>query len=513
MESVRREVRRQNFERKARDYRPFGEQAETLWEKGEFELCLWALERLSEVPSGAYETAYGAYDSAAIVLRARALIRLRSIDIAREWLAQTATQFADRTGDDAAVHAMLNGQVHAASREFAEAESCFTRARFCNPDSRIAAEIDYCSALSAYQQGNFSSARRLIEGSLQHAPDIVSVRIRALRGLIGTAQERYQESYRDFSRALEAVKLCSVQDIQLSASILYALAVLAAELQLGDPQRLDIEYSKMRWATSLAGERTQMLRHIGLAYLHSGDRDRAITRFVSSTEVAPGTPWSIFGFVEIATVALAQGEDLGPQALARKAMSIAEHIGWKRITGEQRLSLLLLAQLLARMGDAVRARTYRDLYYEHDRGVSCMGALKPDTRLLALERHVEGCVAGALGVRDEACSILETIHEEWLRIGCTFRAREAKEDLDRIDPSRDSYRTSIVRPRLSSRDEQMVSLIIEGKTNQELGEHFHIAVNTVKNTVLKLYSKFNVHNRTQLVVAARGLSSSGRVLS
>ena len=248
------------------------------------------------------------------------------------------------------------------------------------------------------------------------------------------------------------------------------------------------------------------LRHLGLAYRHAGDRDSAIDQFICSTEAAPGTPWELFGIIECANLALFRGEEVGPRAMAARAAKLAGRHSWKTIAGEMRLPLLLLAQLYARLQDAERAKAFRTLYYDYI-SFTPMSALKHDGRLLIFERHVEACVMGALGERDGASLILEDVHRDWSSIGFKFRAEEAKDDLLRINPSRDQNRLVTVRPRLSNREEQMLALIVDGKTNPDLAAHFNIACNTVKNNVLQLYAKFGVHSRTQLVVQARDVTS------
>jgi DNA-binding NarL/FixJ family response regulator len=476
------------------------------WQAGEFHLCLHALDEMIS-----NENSFARYMPGPLLLRAKAFIRLGMIEQARDWLTQNSLRFTDQRGDDAATHAMLTGQVFASEKDVAEAERWFTIARRCSPGHRVSSEIEYFRALALYQQGRFESARAQVIHALQTAEGILAARVRSLHGWIAVADESYLEAYRDFYSALDLVGKSSTRDTQLHASILYALAVCEAEVQLGDFARLDNETAKLRWPTSLSGEHTQTLRHLGLAYLHSGDRSKAIAKFIASTEVAPGTPWSMIGFLECANMALSSGEEVGALALIRKAQSLADRHSWKNVTGEQRIPLLMLAQSFSRVDEGDRAKAYRSLYYEHP-GVSNMSALGHDTRLLAFERHVEGCVVGAMGMRDNACALLETVREEWLRIKFRWRAEEAKEDARRINPSRDQHPITLVRPQLSIREEQFLRLVVEGKTNEELAEHFHIAKNTVKNMLVKLYEKFDVHSRTQLVVAARHLTSRGRVI-
>ena len=51
---------------------------------------------------------------------------------------------------------------------------------------------------------------------------------------------------------------------------------------------------------------------------------------------------------------------------------------------------------------------------------------------------------------------------------------------------------------LSSREKDVLNLILEGKRNEEIAEELFISVNTVKKHLSHIYQKTEVHNRTEL---------------
>ena len=51
---------------------------------------------------------------------------------------------------------------------------------------------------------------------------------------------------------------------------------------------------------------------------------------------------------------------------------------------------------------------------------------------------------------------------------------------------------------LSPREMEIVALLLEGKTNKEIGEQLFISSNTVKTHVKNIYGKLNISNRIQL---------------
>ncbi|MEM9819266.1 MAG: response regulator transcription factor [Cyanobacteria bacterium P01_D01_bin.6] len=61
---------------------------------------------------------------------------------------------------------------------------------------------------------------------------------------------------------------------------------------------------------------------------------------------------------------------------------------------------------------------------------------------------------------------------------------------------------------LSDRDREVVQLMAEGKTNQDIGEQLHVSESIVKFHVGNIFSKLGVSDRTQAVLVAikRGIA-------
>ncbi len=51
----------------------------------------------------------------------------------------------------------------------------------------------------------------------------------------------------------------------------------------------------------------------------------------------------------------------------------------------------------------------------------------------------------------------------------------------------------------SAREKEIIDLVIEGKTNKEIGEILYISINTVKTHIKNIYAKLDVNNRIQLI--------------
>jgi ATP/maltotriose-dependent transcriptional regulator MalT len=68
--------------------------------------------------------------------------------------------------------------------------------------------------------------------------------------------------------------------------------------------------------------------------------------------------------------------------------------------------------------------------------------------------------------------------------------RSSTNDLSTIDP-------------LSNREMDVLKLISEGLTNQEIAQRLYLSTNTIKSHSIKIYRKLNVNNRNQAVSKAR----------
>jgi ATP/maltotriose-dependent transcriptional regulator MalT len=58
---------------------------------------------------------------------------------------------------------------------------------------------------------------------------------------------------------------------------------------------------------------------------------------------------------------------------------------------------------------------------------------------------------------------------------------------------------------LSAREMEVLALIAEGKSNQEISAELYLALNTVKRHAYNIYAKLEVKKRTQAVSKARQL--------
>ena len=58
---------------------------------------------------------------------------------------------------------------------------------------------------------------------------------------------------------------------------------------------------------------------------------------------------------------------------------------------------------------------------------------------------------------------------------------------------------------LTAREREVLRLLLEGASNQEIARQLVLSVNTVKKHVLNICGKFNARSRTQVIAKARSL--------
>jgi LuxR family maltose regulon positive regulatory protein len=58
---------------------------------------------------------------------------------------------------------------------------------------------------------------------------------------------------------------------------------------------------------------------------------------------------------------------------------------------------------------------------------------------------------------------------------------------------------------LSDREIEVLQLIAEGQTNQEIASRLYLSLNTVKTHTRNIYGKLNVHSRTQAIARSQEL--------
>lgn len=88
-----------------------------------------------------------------------------------------------------------------------------------------------------------------------------------------------------------------------------------------------------------------------------------------------------------------------------------------------------------------------------------------------------------------------------------FISRHYFQDYDMPCPEQHIPHAILHEHGISVREEQIIGLLVEGKTNREIAEELFISANTVKTHIKNIYGKLDVSNRVQLFSLLRGIDS------
>jgi LuxR family maltose regulon positive regulatory protein len=193
-------------------------------------------------------------------------------------------------------------------------------------------------------------------------------------------------------------------------------------------------------------------------------------------------PHDLFAYLTLARVLLARNKTDEALRLLKRLLSVAEEIG-----ATQSLITILLLQGLAHQAQG-----------------------DDDQALAALERALnlaepEGYVRTFVNAGPPMARLLYQAAERDIQRPYVGRLLAAFAELP-PEPAPDKPRqpARLIEP-LSEREIEILQLLAEGLTNREIGQKLVISPGTVKVHTANIYSKLDVHNRTQAVTLAQNL--------
>lgn len=218
-------------------------------------------------------------------------------------------------------------------------------------------------------------------------------------------------------------------------------------------------------------------------------------------------PYEVYEFLLLtqARYNLALGQEYGDAGLLHRAYDQLSSIlpqveSLERVTSKIEL-LVLQALTLSALGDQDRAtdtllaalalgepEDYRRIFLDEG---------KPIAELLAHCLTIQQSTGSHLPSTGYIESLLEGLSENRPQ-----PARAASDAQSRQVQTRTEDGLPVA---LSGREIEVLMLIAEGKSNQEISDQLFLALNTVKRHAYNIYTKLNVKKRTQAVVRARQL--------
>lgn len=519
--------------------------ARDAWFRGDFLTCLELLDAAGVPPAGS------AQRSEAVLLRARALYRLRRYVDVIAVLEPELPGFEYK--NEVCTARMLYGAATARSgageqldRGLAMLADVAAAARTLNAHGAIQAEIAHAQALAYWTKRDFDQTLHFAGEAERARADVISVRATQLRGFVALTRHRYNDK-RAYEAAL-AIFRGALRDYHVSRerdadlAEMTVLQIAALELALRCATVAGTHATPDGRQTRELGEpepaigsvvRMQTLAVDAWLYAHDGDVANAFrkVREAESIAAARGAAWHAWALANRAGIADAFGELASAREHAAHAVELADSVAWDATAGEERVGLLLLAEVLASTDPLAAVSVLR----RYDALTSSMRSdevFSDDPRLSVLEYFVRGLVARIRGDRARARTLLTQAYRLAVQYGVSWRAALSLIELDAtatgVTPRGDFYLEAaaiIIRenfPRsylerrlgrwrklyedpvttaLTRSQRDVLRRLVEGRSLEEIAAVTNRSVNTVRNHASRLRDAFGVHSNEQVIIA------------
>jgi DNA-binding CsgD family transcriptional regulator/tetratricopeptide (TPR) repeat protein len=465
--------------------------------------------------------------SEALLLRARILLKTSATD-AIEFLLQRK----DVAGSphDSYLRELYLGIGYSRLREFAIADEHFARAADRAPETLAErSEIAYHRARRYLLESRIADAWTAYEDTVADTSPYGEVRSETLRGYICAFAQRYAEQASSLIRTLALIARDRASHLEEWYCAVHTLAVLARERT--DTTARDIALEEVsrseEWSPDFLVHRFQALRALGWCKGLHGD-SLGCFRFLREAQavaesIPAGKAWRTIVLLDRAHFATLAGEAHWASDELASAQELARQVSWEHTTGEERIALLLFAELLA-ASDPEKARYFFARFKELHDLRSPLHFFAFDDRLEALSASAAGAVFLSTGNLEDAEANFKAAWSTFDRIGYDWRAAKSALALyrvtgklrwrllaaEKLEPYPASWlarelqslgeETSEPRLRpLTPMQQRIHDLVCEGLSTEAMASRLGRSPNTVRNHIKLVFKARGVRSRAALV--------------
>jgi DNA-binding NarL/FixJ family response regulator len=500
--------------------------ARSSWACGDFNGCLARLDAIGSLQPGS-----GPWVEATL-LRARSLYRLKRYDETIALLEPVESMFAP--GDESCTARVLLGSAIARAgdvdRGLRMLEAAAAQAESLGVHPAIRAEITHGRALAYWTRRDLDESERFAREAEAAGADIISVRATQLRGFVAVAQRRFTDALALFNATVDAYWRCRERDTDLVE--IAVLDIAALELMLrssavrGSHDMPDRRRVRDRWeaspAVSSVAAQSIVISDAWL-FAHDGDRDTAFRKMRLAEEMAPVPAWRVFGLATRAGLALAFDEVGSAREHAALATEISNDVDWNATIGEERVALLLLAEVMS-VTDPAAASAMLDIYDGLPAPMDPGNVISTDPRLPALEDYARGLVLRSRGDAVAAKACLKSAADRFASCGHLWRYVQALIALESVSPGAGHIETAraivsehfpksflarrvalgaasdLVVRGLTPAQRDVLSLLLQGLNAREIATRTGRAYNTVRVHIDRLREAFKTSSIHAMVV-------------
>jgi len=376
--------------------------------------------------------------------------------------------------------------------------------------------------LIAWMRQEYGEAEESAAGEIDSPDPNQRGRGRILLSWVALRRGEILRQVDELQKALDEFDGAETPDQFLRSNALVTLALLCLELPLHDVgDRVRSIFDVVPWTPGLRLDQFQITRSLAAIDELSGNELAAFAGFRRAARLAPSDHWSVLCLLDRAQLAKNTGEMAFAAEQLQEAHEIAQRISWNDVNGEERASLLILAELFA-YNDPAIAEQYLARYRTLTSVIPIL-SYGTDPRIKGFESYSQGVAWLYLGDVDEgraalteAWSIFEDFNYAWRAALCALKLHEITRDrrwIERatrqIDPWPHSWiarrvaeatSNSVLRlDRIPPARREVLELVRAGRRNTEIAEQLGRSPNTVRNQLSQLFQTFNVKSRAELV--------------
>jgi DNA-binding CsgD family transcriptional regulator len=460
----------------------------------------------------------------AVLLRARIFLKKGSEKVTSFLLKQ---RLANASPHQLARRAMYLGTGYARLGEFREADRYFTEAKELVRQGPLRAELAAHLTRRYLEEKNVTLAEEWQRKTLADRSLAGKIRSEHLRSYILARREEYPRQAESLLAVLDLIGKKRQEFLEDWYVAVYTLAVLARELRMpAAAARAKAEVDvDLEWSSDFDVQRFQAIKGVAWCQALAGDELSCLRYLRLAGHVAPSAIWRAMLFLDRSYFASTVGERQWAANEFFAAEDVAEQINWEETSGEERVALLLLAELAA-VHAPERAPYYLARFNDLGRLRAHLQHLAFDDRLSAMTAFTGGIVRMAEGETEAAAQQLREAWSTFDRICYDVRAARAALALyratrkprwlhlaeDKLEGYPRAWLTqkleTLAAPpepeplKLPRMQEAVTQLVCEGLSTNAIAQQLDVSRFTVLNHLKVIYKKLGVNSREKLVVEA-----------
>ena len=481
-----------------------------------------ALQARFKSASETYDDAVASGEKApfeARVLQARLLLK-QDETRAMSFLADHEPEVAN--GSQRGQWSLLLAVGYGRMRDFERADHHFEIARRHIASTSDSSELAYQQARRVLIEGRTDEAREFAAKMAGESSAETRVRQKLLESFILSHEERYRDeavALIDIIRTIGKRRTSHLEDWFYAV---LNLAVLARELpneEAVELARTEVD-QEIEWPEDFHLQRFMALKAVGWTRALHGDMLGCFRYLRMAEFVAPSDAYRVILGLDRAHFATIIGEKHWAQDEVAKAEALADSVNWNAQQGDERLGLLLLAEIVAH-GNPEKARIYLARYNGLDRMRSPLYLFAFDHRTEAYAAYVEGVVKVAMRQSDAE----DSFRSSWVifdRIGYDWRAGRTALRLfdvthkqrwivlaeDKLESYSQSWlieelhaamKPAPLQQSLTPMQRRVLELLCGRMSTKEISETLGLSPHTVRNHLKAAFKTYGVSSQAALV--------------